>query len=136
MRKKSDRRNKDEGGRVIDSSPRFERLLNASGVEHYSLRLYITGASGHSHRAVTAIRGLCEEFLRGKYDLEVVDIYQQPLKATSAQIIASPTLVKTLPKPLKRFIGNLSDRKKVMSGLDLARAKGQVKRKYEKQGEP
>lgn len=72
-----------------------------------------------SNRAVAAIRALCEEFLPGKYDLEIVDLYQQPVKAGDAQIIAAPTLVKMLPKPLKRFIGDLSDRKKIMAGLDL-----------------
>lgn len=90
-------------------------------IEHYSLRLYITGTTVHSNRAVAAIRALCEELLPGKYDLQVVDIYQQPVKAMDAQIIAAPTLVKMLPKPLKRFVGNLSDRKKVLSGLDLAK---------------
>jgi circadian clock protein KaiB len=103
-----------------DSSSRFERLLKrAAGIEHYSLRLYITGTSVRSNCAVAAIRALCEKFLPGKYDLEVVDIYQQPVKAMDAQIIAAPTLVKTLPEPLKRFVGDLSDRKKVIAVLDL-----------------
>jgi circadian clock protein KaiB len=121
VRKKTDKGGeKSEGEQPSDSSSRFERLLNrTSAIGHYSLRLYITGTSERSNRAVAAIRSLCEELLPGKYDLEVVDIYQQPVKAMDAQIIAAPTLVKMLPKPLKRFIGNLSDRKKVVSGLDL-----------------
>lgn len=119
MRKKADRL-RSKRKEPLDSSPRFERLLkHASAIEHYSLRLYITGTSVLSNRAVTAIRDLCEELLPGKYDLEVVDIYQQPVKAMDAQIIATPTLVKRLPKPLKRFVGNLADREKVISGLDL-----------------
>lgn len=121
----------------MDSSSTFERLLDrTSAIGHYSLRLYITGTSVRSNRAVAAVRALCEELLPGKYDLEVVDIYQQPVKAMDAQIIAAPTLVKTLPKPLKRFIGNLSDRKKMASGLDLTdkrAAKDGGSPKHEKQ---
>lgn len=122
MRKKADKsRKQSKREEPLDSSPRFERLLkHASAIERYSLRLYITGTSVRSNQAVAAIRSLCEEHLPGKFDLEVVDIYQQPVKAMDAQIIAAPTLVKMTPKPMKRFIGNLSDRKKVMSGLDLA----------------
>lgn len=121
MRKKPDKSRKQrKREEPLDSSARFERLLeHASAIEHYSLRLFISGTSVRSNQAVAAIRSLCEEHLPGKFDLEVVDIYQQPLKAMDAQIIAAPTLVKITPKPLKRFIGNLSDRKKVMSGLDL-----------------
>lgn len=124
MRKKADRgAKKGRRERPADRLSRFERLLEcASAVEHYSLCLYITGTTASSNRAVAAIRALCEEFLPGKYDLEVVDIYQQPVKAMDAQIIAAPTLVKTLPKPLKRFIGNLSNREKMISGLNLNRA--------------
>ncbi len=65
------------------------------------------------------IRTLCEEYLHGKYDLEVVDIYQQPAEAVDEQIIAAPTLVKTLPKPPRRLIGDLSDRDRVIVGLNL-----------------
>jgi circadian clock protein KaiB len=121
VRKKANRSGKEsQHEQPSDSSSRFERLVDrTSSIGHYSLRLYITGTSVRSNRAVAAIRGLCEELLPGKYDLEVVDIYQQPAQAMSAQIIAAPTLVKTLPKPLKRFIGDLSNRKKVASGLDL-----------------
>ena len=121
MKKKADKQTKEnQSHEASDSLPRFERLLErASGKEHYSLRLYITGTSVRSNRAVAAIRAVCEEHLKGKYDLEVVDIYQQPVKAVDAQIIAAPTLVKMLPKPLRRFVGNLTNRAKVVSGLDL-----------------
>jgi len=85
----------------------------------YSLRLYITGSTPRSTRAVTSIRKLCEEHLHGRYQLEVIDIYQQPEHAVLAQIIAAPTLIKTLPLPLRRFIGNLSDSKKMLVALDI-----------------
>ncbi|HTR41563.1 MAG TPA: circadian clock KaiB family protein [Pseudomonadales bacterium] len=105
-----------------NSSSKFARLLegatkSASGM--YSLRLYITGSTPRSTRAVTSIRKLCEEHLHGRYQLEVIDIYQQPEHAVLAQIIAAPTLIKTLPLPLRRFIGNLSDSKKMLVALDI-----------------
>lgn len=107
----------------IDSTPVFEKLLKRSSRDHYySLRLYITGTTARSTRAVANIRKLCEEFLHGRYSLEVVDIYQQPVQAMNAQIIAAPTLIKQLPKPLRRLIGNLSDREKVLIGLNLKEA--------------
>ncbi len=68
---------------------------------------------------MASIRSLCEEHLPGRYDLEVIDIYQQPEHAVVAQIIAAPTLIKQLPLPLRRFIGNLSDRKKMLVALNI-----------------
>jgi circadian clock protein KaiB len=105
----------------VDEVKLFEKLLKDTDViKHYQLRLYITGTSVRSTQAVSNIRSLCEEFLPGRYELSVVDIYQQPEEAGRQQIIAAPTLVKELPMPPKRLIGNLSDRDKVMVGLDLA----------------
>ena len=104
----------------LDSASEFEKLLkDISAGEHYSLQLYITGTSERSTLAVANIRGLCEEYLPGRYELEVVDIYQQPGKAAEKQIIAAPTLVKSLPIPAKRLIGDLSNRDKVIVGLNL-----------------
>lgn len=106
--------------KVIDSAAIFEKLLkNADAIQHYQLRLYITGTTPRSSQAITNIRALCDEFLPGHYDLEVVDIYQQPTEAAKEQIIAAPTLIKELPIPPKRLIGDLSDRDKVMVGLSL-----------------
>jgi circadian clock protein KaiB len=103
-----------------DASRKFESLLKAaSAIEHYSLRLYITGTSARSTLAIANIRQLCEEYLPGHYDLEVIDIYQQPIEAMHEQIIAAPTLVKRFPMPPKRLIGNLSDREKIIVGLNL-----------------
>ena len=98
----------------------FEDLLKKRSEAHYSLRLYITGMTPRSTEAIAAIKSICEEFLQGRYDLEVVDIYQHPEEARSAQIIASPTLLKRLPVPLRRLIGDLSNRERVLIGLDLA----------------
>jgi circadian clock protein KaiB len=107
-------------GAPVDSSAIFEKLLKQrDAAQHYQLRLYITGTTARSTQAIANIRALCEEFLAGHYDLEVVDIYQQPAEAAKKQIIAAPTLVKELPNPPRRLIGDLSDRGKVIIGLNL-----------------
>jgi circadian clock protein KaiB len=85
----------------------------------YVLRLYVTGLTPRSLRAITNIKEICEEHLKGRYDLQVIDIYQQPVLARGEQIIAVPTLIKKLPPPLRRIIGDLSDRERVLIGLDL-----------------
>jgi len=106
-----------------DSSLQFERLLRAgSGITHYSLQLYITGTTARSTEAVANLRSLCEEYLRGRYDLEVVDIYQKPGQAINGQIIAAPTLVKRTPVPARRMVGNLANREKLIAALDLRTA--------------
>jgi len=87
--------------------------------EVYVLKLYITGASPNSTKAVNNIKNICETFLKDRYELEVIDIYQQPLLATSEQIVALPLLIKSLPLPAKRLIGNMSNKEKVLKGLDL-----------------
>src|SRR5215217_6211929 len=105
---------------VIDSSAEFEQLLkSASKQERFILRLYVTGNTVRSGKAISNIRSLCDEYLPGRYDLAVVDIYQQPTEAAKEQIIAAPTLVKELPSPAKRLIGDLSDRDRVLVGLEL-----------------
>lgn len=85
----------------------------------YVLRLYVTGVTSRSRRAITNINAICSERLQGKYDLEVIDIHQKPALAREEQIIAAPTLIKLLPLPLRRIIGDLSDRERVLFGLDL-----------------
>lgn len=87
--------------------------------ESYVLRLYVTGMTPRSTAAFASIKRICEKHLYGRYDLEVIDIYQQPSLARDEQIIAAPTLVKRLPAPIRRLIGNLSDEERVLSGLDL-----------------
>lgn len=92
----------------------------------YVLRLYITGMTPRSTRALAIIRAICEEHLRGRYDLEVIDIYQHPALTRDEQIVAVPTLVKKLPVPLRRLIGDLSHTERVLMGLDL-RATGAMR---------
>jgi circadian clock protein KaiB len=85
----------------------------------YGLRLYVAGMTPRSARALANIKEICEEHLKGIYALQVIDIYQQPVLAQGDQIIAVPTLLKRLPLPLRRLIGDLSDRERVLIGLDL-----------------
>ena len=89
---------------------------------HYVLRLYITGTTSQSTRAILNIRKICEEHLEGRYELEVVDISQHPTLAIGEQIIAAPTLIKKLPLPLRRFIGDMSQTERILLGLDLREA--------------
>lgn len=106
---------------AIDSSAEFEKLLKSAPADRrFVLRLFVTGNTVRSGQAIANIRSLCEEYLPGRYDLEVVDIHQQPTEAAREQIIAAPTLVRELPIPVKRLIGDLSNRDKVLVGLDLA----------------
>jgi circadian clock protein KaiB len=92
--------------------------------ERYVLRLFVTGTTSRSLRAIANMRRICEEALAGRYDLEVIDIYQQPEATRDLQVIATPTLVKVLPEPLRRIIGDLSDREKVLAGLNLTPLSG------------
>jgi len=87
--------------------------------ERYILRLYVTGMTPRSVRAVKNLQAICDEYLKDRYDLEVVDIYQQPALAKGEQIIAAPTLVKKLPLPMRRIVGDMSLRARVLVGLDL-----------------
>jgi circadian clock protein KaiB len=89
--------------------------------EQYVLRLYVTGMTARSLAAFSSIKSICEKHLRGRYDLEVIDIYQQPSLARDEQIIAAPTLVKRLPTPLRRLVGNLAEEERVLMGLGLRR---------------
>jgi circadian clock protein KaiB len=86
---------------------------------HYLLKLYITGTTPRATKALVNIRKLCEEHLSGRYDLEIIDISQHPTLAEGEQIIAAPTLIKKLPLPLRRFIGDMSQTERILLGLDL-----------------
>jgi circadian clock protein KaiB len=97
----------------------FEEALKGSKDKKYILRLYVTGTTPRSTEAIVNIKKVCEEYLKGSYELEVIDIYQQPVLAKGEQIIATPTLVKRLPQPLRRFIGSMYDVDRILMGLDL-----------------
>lgn len=90
------------------------------GVEKYVLKLFITGILPNSARAVINIKAICEKYLKDRYDLEIIDIYQQPSLALSENIIAVPVLIKKYPLPEERLIGDLSDIEKVLNGLHIA----------------
>jgi len=83
------------------------------------LRLYVTGTTPRSTRAIENLRQILEAELQDRYALEVIDIYQNPQAAKDHQIIAAPTLIKLLPEPVRRIIGDLSDRERVLRGLDI-----------------
>lgn len=85
----------------------------------YILKLYIAGASPNSVRAVSNLKAICEEYLKDEYELEIIDIHQQPKLAKDAQVIAVPLLIKFSPLPIKRLIGNMSDKDNVIKGLGL-----------------
>jgi circadian clock protein KaiB len=87
--------------------------------DHYVLRLYIAGQTPKSVKAITNLKKICEENLQGRYELEVIDLYQSPQLARGEQIIAVPTLIKKLPPPLRRIIGDMSNTERVLVGLDL-----------------
>ena len=85
----------------------------------YALRLYITGQTPRSLQSVENLRALCDKYIPNQFDLEVVDIYQQPAMAAAGQIIAAPTLIKSMPLPLRRLVGDFSDQNRVILGLDI-----------------
>jgi circadian clock protein KaiB len=87
--------------------------------QKYVLRLYVAGMTPRSQEAIRTVTTICEEHLAGRYDLEVIDLYQQPTLAKGEQIIAAPTLIKKLPAPLRRFIGRMANKEKILVGLDL-----------------
>jgi circadian clock protein KaiB len=110
----------------VNRAADFERAIRDASPDHqrYVLRLYVTGSTPRSAKAIRNIRALCEEHLEGRYDLEVIDIYQQPVLARGEQIIAAPTLIKKLPAPLRKLVGDLSDTDRVLMGLDLRAGDG------------
>lgn len=93
--------------------------MSKSNAAKYDLRLYVAGTTPNSVRAIENIKRICEEYLKGRYDLEVIDIYQQPVLAKGDQIIAVPALMRKLPPPLRKFIGDLSNTERILVGLDL-----------------
>ena len=105
--------------KIASSTEAFEQALEQSQNTQHVLKLYIAGNTTRSQIAIMNIRKICEERLKGRYELEVIDIYQKPELAKGEQIIATPTLIKSLPLPLRRVIGDLSKTERILVGLDL-----------------
>jgi len=109
---------------IRTSAAAIKTARRAQSKERYLLRLYVAGTTPRSNRAIVNIRRICEEHLKGRYELEVVDVVKNPSLAVGEQIIAAPTLVKKLPLPLRRFIGDLSETERILLGLDLRKREG------------
>ncbi len=102
----------------------FEEALETSKEDgKYILRLFIAGLNPKSKMAIENLQKICDDELEGKCELEIVDIYQQPIYAKEGKIVAAPTLIKELPLPIRRFVGDLSDKEKLLLGLDLRTSK-------------
>jgi circadian clock protein KaiB len=93
--------------------------MNDPTANTFVLKLYVTGTSPRTRQAIENLQRICEQELRGRYELEIVDVLQQPQAAEDDRILATPTLIKKLPLPLRRVIGDLSDREKVLFGLEV-----------------
>lgn len=101
------------------SKESLEQALSNLELEKYVFRLYVAGRSPNSIRAIQNVTKICEEYLPGKYELEVIDIYQQPDLVEQEQILAIPTLIKKLPPPLQKLIGDMTNKEQVIICLDL-----------------
>lgn len=110
-------------GRGARSPAEFEQRLSQEGDATYVLRLYVAGTNLHSVRAIENTRRLCAEFLRGRCELHVIDLYQQPNLAHRDRILTVPALVKLFPPPTVRFVGDMSDTDKILRGLGIVRRK-------------
>ena len=108
-------------GRTSRATRDFEKALAARPKGKYVLRLYVAGATDRSRRAIARARQLCEAEFGGDFDLVVIDVYQQPILARDGQIVATPTLVREFPLPVRRLIGNLSTGTGAFVGLDVGR---------------
>lgn len=102
-----------------NSSEAFEQAISELDNRYYCFRLYIAGTTVNSIRAIENIKRICEGYLQGRYELEVIDVYQQPGFGRQENILAVPTLIKRLPPPLQRVIGDMSKTEKVLVGLDI-----------------
>ncbi len=110
---------KEKKAKVKSTLIDLDLAVSNQGRDKYILRLYITGSTVRSVLAITNLKKICEEYLEGRYELEVIDLYQHPGLAKGEQIIAAPTLIKEIPLPFRRIIGDMSDKEKVLLGLDL-----------------
>ena len=106
---------------IQSSTEAFEQALLKKELqdENYILRLYVAGLTPNSQRAIDNVQKICEAYLQGRYTLDIIDIYQQPSYAKQNQIVAAPTLIKELPLPLRKFIGDLSKTEQILAGLEI-----------------
>jgi circadian clock protein KaiB len=105
--------------RTSTATKSFERALATRRIGKCVLRLYVAGATERSRKAILRARQLCEAELKDNFKLEVIDVYQQPILARDGQIVATPTLVRQFPQPVRRMIGNLSNATGLFVGLNL-----------------
>ncbi|MFA5180011.1 MAG: circadian clock KaiB family protein [Syntrophales bacterium] len=105
--------------KVITSTEEFEKAVALRDRGKYVFRLYVTGMTPKSSQAIAIVRKFCKKYLAGRHELKVIDIYQQPDLARAEQIIATPTLIRKLPLPLRRFIGDMSDTERFLVSMDL-----------------
>ncbi len=112
----SDQKHDEEAQKTLAE---FEKLVSELAIPNYLFRLYVSGTSSRSATAIANIRLICEQYLAGHYELEVIDVYQQPQATKSAQVIVVPTLIKELPLPAQRFVGDMSKTEKIVVGLRL-----------------
>jgi circadian clock protein KaiB len=106
--------------KIADDVKEFEKTLSRqTKAKRYVLSLFVTGSTPKSLRAIRNIRALCEETLHGRYELTVIDIYQHPELVKPEQIVVTPTLIKKLPSPLRKLIGDLSNTDRLLLGLDI-----------------
>lgn len=103
----------------VNRAEDYEKALQDEQHAHYVLRLFVAGNSVKSAQAIEVIRDICEKNLEGRYTLEVIDIYQQPDLVRGEQVLAAPTLIKQLPLPLRRIIGDMSSSERILVGLNL-----------------
>ena len=101
------------------STGEFEKAILKREQSEFVLRLFVTGMTQKSTRAIANLKKVCEDYLDGRYELKVIDIYQQPNLARDEQIICTPTLIKQLPMPFRKLVGDMSDTEKVLVGIDL-----------------
>jgi circadian clock protein KaiB len=107
--------------KLVSATERFEEALNRKATRRaeYILILYVTGSTPRSLKAISNLKRFCEEHFPDDYELEIIDIYKNPEAVRDENIIAAPTLIKKLPAPLRRFVGDLSNRQKLLVGMGL-----------------
>jgi circadian clock protein KaiB len=103
----------------MDSTEEYEKASQTRGKEKYILRLYVSGMTSKSTNAIENVTKICEESLEGRYELDVIDIRENPKIAKTENIVASPTLIKKLPPPLRGIIGDMLNKQQILVGLDL-----------------